>query len=102
MAIAITVEALPAAYGDCLRVECLRDQGRPWRMIIDAEPEEASSALTDRLEALPTAERVIDVVVVTHIDSDHLGGLLPVLERSDIEFGDVWFNALPQLPDDGT
>ena len=25
--------------------------------------------------------------------------MLPLLAREDIEFGDVWFNALPQLPE---
>jgi hypothetical protein len=69
-------------------------------MVIDGGPPEAAEVLATRVDALPAPERAIDVVVVTHIDSDHIGGLLPLLERSDVRFGDVWFNALPQLPDD--
>jgi Metallo-beta-lactamase superfamily len=67
-------------------------------MVVDGGPPEAAGALEKRLNALPPGERVLDVVVVSHIDSDHIGGMLPLLAREDIEVGDVWFNALPQLP----
>jgi Metallo-beta-lactamase superfamily len=67
-------------------------------MVVDGGPPEAAGALEARLDALPPGERVIDVVVVSHIDSDHIGGMLPFLAREDIDVGDVWFNALPQLP----
>jgi Metallo-beta-lactamase superfamily len=97
---AIVVEGLPAAYGDCLWVECNRERARPWRMVIDGGPPEAASALARRVDELPAGEREIDVVVVTHIDSDHIGGMLPLLERTDVTFHDVWFNGLPQLPVD--
>jgi hypothetical protein len=70
-------------------------------MVVDGGPPEASGALQARLDALPPGERVLDVVVVSHIDSDHIGGMLPLLAREDIEVGDVWFNALPQLPAPG-
>jgi beta-lactamase superfamily II metal-dependent hydrolase len=100
MTAAIVVEALPAAYGDCLWVECRRDDARAWRMVIDGGPPEAAAALARRVDALPAGEREIDVVVVTHIDSDHIGGVLPLLERTDVTFHDVWFNGLPQLPAD--
>ena len=99
MPTAITLEALPAAYGDCLWIECAR-AGRPWRMVVDGGPPEAATALEARIAGLGPDERAIDVVVVTHVDSDHIGGLLSVLTRTDVSVGDVWFNALPQLPQD--
>jgi hypothetical protein len=67
-------------------------------MVIDGGPPEAAGALQARVDALPPGERVLDVVVVSHVDSDHVAGVLPLLAREDIEVGDVWFNALPQLP----
>jgi hypothetical protein len=44
---------------------------------------------------------VFDLVVVSHIDSDHIGGLLPLLASTelDIRFKDVWFNGLTHLPE---
>jgi hypothetical protein len=67
-------------------------------MVVDGGPPEAAEALQARVDALPAGERVVDLVVVSHIDSDHIGGMLPFLAREDVEVGDVWFNALPQLP----
>src|SRR4051812_26431012 len=97
MAAAITVEGLEGAYGDALWIECAR-AGRPWRMVVDGGPPEAAGALAARVDALPPGERELDVVVVSHIDSDHIGGMLPLLARDDLEIGDDWFNGLPQLP----
>lgn len=97
MSAAITVEVLRGAYGDALWIECAR-AGAPWRMVVDGGPPEAAGALAARVDSLPPDERVLDVVVVSHIDSDHIGGMLPLLARSDLEIRDVWFNGLPQLP----
>lgn len=101
MAAAVTIEVLHAAYGDSIWIECARDDARPWRMLIDGGPPEAAAAVEARVDALPPGDRAIDVVVVTHIDSDHIGGMLPLLARDDIEVEDVWFNGLPQLPTSG-
>ena len=68
-------------------------------MLVDGGPPEAAAAVEARVDALPPGERVLDVVVVTHIDSDHIAGMLPLLAREDVEVGDVWFNALQQLPE---
>jgi hypothetical protein len=97
MGAAITVEVLRGEYGDALWIECARASG-PWRMVVDGGPPEASGALAARVDALPPGDRVLDVVVVSHIDSDHIGGVLPLLARDDLEIGDVWFNGLSQLP----
>ena len=70
-------------------------------MLVDGGPPEAYGALKARVDALASGERVFDVVVVSHIDSDHIGGMLPLLAREDIDVGDVWFNALAQLPAPG-
>jgi hypothetical protein len=101
VAAAITVDVLRAAYGDAIWIECARDSDRPWRMVVDGGPPEAADALRARVDALPPGERALDVVVVSHIDSDHIGGMLPLLAREDLDVGDVWFNALPQLPEPG-
>jgi flavorubredoxin len=56
------------------------------------------------LSRLPTADRRLDLLVISHIDDDHIGSILPLIERSDAELpglsiDDVWFNGLPQLPE---
>jgi len=101
----VVVEALPAQRGDCLWVECLRPGRSPWRMLIDGGMPECWPAVRDRIALAAQAQPVhIDLVVVSHIDADHIGGLLPLFAARElpVTFGDVWFNGLPQLPTNGT
>ncbi len=99
---AMTMEALPASRGDSLWVECPRPGERPWRLLVDGGMPESWEALRSRIERLPAAERVVDLAVVTHIDADHIGGMIPLFAALDlgVRYGDIWFNGLPQLPED--
>jgi hypothetical protein len=95
---AIHVEVLPARLGDCLLVECPRADGTTWRMLVDGGPPDTWPLLEARLRRLAPEDRHIDVAVVTHIDSDHIGGMLPFL-ASDLadDVGDFWFNGRTHL-----
>lgn len=94
---AIRLEVLPAAYGDCLLIECPVGK-RVWRMLVDTGPDDTYAALRARLAAIlpgATGYRRIDLFVVTHIDHDHIGGAARLLadKALKLDFGDVWFNA---------
>jgi len=99
MVTAIRVELLPARLGDCLVVECPRVGDRPWRMLVDGGPPDTWPLLRSRLQQAAREQRAIDVAVITHVDSDHIGGMIPFL-TSDLakEVGDVWFNGATHLP----
>jgi len=99
MATAIRVEVLPARLDDCLLVECLRPGRRPWRMLIDGGPPDTWPLLKARLDRLPLSDPTIDIAVVTHIDSDHIGGMIPFLasDFARAHVRDVWFNGRPQV-----
>ncbi|MEU6223363.1 MBL fold metallo-hydrolase [Streptomyces sp. NPDC047042] len=97
----IRVEALPAAEGDCLWVEWTH-AGRPHRMLIDGGTRGRArlpEGLADRLGRLPVHDRRFDLVVCTHIDTDHIGGLLDLFTRPPEGFGadEVWFNGRDHL-----
>ena len=97
---AISVDVLPAGYGDCLLLSCPVGE-RTWRLLVDTGPDECWPMLRARLAQLPTDEegkRRIDLAVISHIDHDHIGGAgLLFSDRSlGLSFGDVWFNAPPR------
>jgi beta-lactamase superfamily II metal-dependent hydrolase len=98
---AITVEVLPAAYGDCLLVTCPRPGGT-WRLLVDTGPDETWDVLRGRLSDIPTDEngrRHIDLVIVSHIDQDHIGAtrFLFADQTLGLDFGDIWFNGRHHL-----
>jgi hypothetical protein len=44
---------------------------------------------------------MLDLLVVTHVDQDHILGVLAMIEdrRRPVQFGDIWFNGYDQLHD---
>lgn len=97
---AVTLEVLPAGYGDCLLVTCPVGR-RNWRLLVDTGPDETYPALKSRLAQIPPdsrGQRRIDLFIVSHIDHDHIGGAALLLRDRDLNlsFGDIWFNAPPR------
>ncbi|HEX3036614.1 MAG TPA: MBL fold metallo-hydrolase, partial [Thermodesulfobacteriota bacterium] len=54
------------------------------QMLIDGGPNK--KVLSELGEVMPFYDRSIDVVVATHPDADHIGGLPEVLERYDVSY----------------
>jgi beta-lactamase superfamily II metal-dependent hydrolase len=93
------VEMLPAEQGDALWIE-YGSGSRPHRVLIDAGVRGTADVVKARAATLTQAERRFDLLVVTHVDSDHIGGIPQLLaDRSlGLHFDDVWFNAWRHLP----
>lgn len=97
----LRVEMLPAAQGDALWIEYGTDTDVR-RILIDGGTKGSwDEGLRARVERLPPAERRFDLLVVTHIDADHIDGALALLQNEDLsaQFDDVWFNGFKHLPD---
>lgn len=94
----LTVTALPAGYGDCLWVE-YGEEGAPHVLLIDAGPS-APAQLKARLQQLAQRGGRLELVVVTHVDADHIAGMLTLLENDfyGVPVRDLWFNGLRHLP----
>jgi hypothetical protein len=88
------IEMLPARQGDCLWIE-YGSANDVHRVLVDGGPEGTFEPLRARVEALPPAERHLDLVVATHVDRDHVAGLIPLLQARGLglRIDDVWFNA---------
>jgi len=92
-----TIEMLPAERGDCLWIT-YGVPGDLHQVVIDGGPLETIPTLVPELErrikGLPGQANRIDLLVVTHIDADHVQGVVSLLsEASRIKlFRDIWFN----------
>jgi competence protein ComEC len=73
------VAFLDVGQGDAILITT--PQGR--QILVDGGP--GSSALTSALgQRMPFWDRSIDLVVLTHADTDHISGLVEVLQRYDV------------------
>lgn len=91
---------MPARRGDSLWIE-YGDPTRPHRILIDGGTSGTYHELRTKLLGLPAEERSLELLVVTHIDDDHIAGILRLLvdEGLGLRIRDLWFNGYRHLPD---
>ncbi|MBN1660534.1 MAG: MBL fold metallo-hydrolase [Anaerolineae bacterium] len=94
----LRIEMLPADNGDCLWIE----YGPPHnvrRILIDGGTHATYEPLRERIKRLGEVERTFELLVVTHVDNDHIDGVVRLLQNPDLnyKFDDVWFNGWDQL-----
>ncbi len=93
------VEMLPAAHGDCLLIT-YGSSGARNRLLIDCGTRSVAGRIRERVAQLSRKERQFELFVLTHIDSDHIGGAIEFLQQDafGLTFEDVWFNGWKHLP----
>jgi beta-lactamase superfamily II metal-dependent hydrolase len=93
------LDVLPARHGDALWLSY--GPNRRHRILIDGGPrsKETTSMVRELLENDPKGVRLI---VVSHIDADHITGVLNILTDRKVSLrpGDIWFNGWQHLPTD--
>jgi hypothetical protein len=92
----LRLEVLPARHGDCLLLQW--GVGASYsRMLIDAGPAPAYNGIARRLHALDAP--TVDVLVMTHVDADHIEGTILAANDSDLGLSirQVWYNGAPHL-----
>lgn len=89
------IHLLPAAHGDCLLIE----YGAHHRFLIDGGVARTYDTLRAQIGSIPEAERRLELLVVTHVDADHIEGIVRMLTDGTISMsiGDVWFNGREHL-----
>lgn len=92
------IEMLPAREGDCLWLR-YGNAATPRQILIDGGRKGTAKDLKARLAALKPAERSFELLIVTHVDRDHIEGVLSLLTDKTLKvtFKDVWFNGFDHL-----
>lgn len=99
-----TVDMLPAYLGDSLWIE-YGDPARPNRFLIDGGLVGTVDAIERKIHAVADKEGRcrLELLVLTHVDADHIEGLIKLLGKPDLplDIDDVWFNGQDHLPQPG-
>lgn len=94
---------LPAGEGDAFHLQWGPNDDRR-QLLIDMGVRATGRDLRDRIKAMQSTERHFDLLVVTHVDTDHIYGVLSALVDAEpidgFDFGDVWFNGWTHLNGD--
>ena len=89
------LDVLAAGHGDALVITYGRAD-RPARILIDGGPARSyEDGLRRYIRDLPEDQRHFELLVVTHIDADHIDGAILLMrdrQRLGVTFGEVWFN----------
>lgn len=98
----LSIHMLAAGNGDCLWIE-YGDEVRPKRILIDAGTVGTyPKSLGPKIQATVESEGSckFELFVVTHIDSDHIGGAIEFLKNATttgVSIKDIWFNGFFHL-----
>jgi hypothetical protein len=92
------VEMLPAAHGDSLWIE-YGDADATNRVLIDGGPVPTYKFIEKRIEQVPDGERYFELIVLTHVDADHVEGLVRLFAEKPLPFtvDKVIFNGWRQM-----
>lgn len=93
----IEVKMLQAEEGDCFLVY-IEDNGKKYNILIDGGTEETyEEVLKDELQKIFDRGEVIDLIIITHICSDHLDGVKAFFgdekEETKNKVKEIWFNS---------
>ena len=97
-----SIHVFPAQRGDALWIEYGAGNA-PQHLLIDGGiAATGRTHLLQRIEELGTPLH-FELLVITHIDLDHIQGILAFLEElpDGVTFGDIWFNGWDQLKASG-
>jgi beta-lactamase superfamily II metal-dependent hydrolase len=92
------VHLLPAAFGDGILIE-YGQPGDEHYILIDGGPYYNFEKLADAIKQVAPKLQTIDLLVITHIDIDHIDGIITLLNQNNLPYtiNEVWFNGYNEL-----
>lgn len=96
----LSIHVLNAEHGDCLWIE-YGDTAKPSRILVDAGTPGTFKHLKLLLEAVRTDVPSHELLVITHVDEDHIGGSLKLIGDPLLaaQFEHIWFNGRRHMLD---
>lgn len=94
----LSLEMLPAREGDCILLS-YADGARKRHILVDGGRAATWKDLKKRVENIPDDEREFELLVISHVDRDHIEGVVTLLSDTNcpITFKDIWFNGYGHL-----
>lgn len=96
----ITVKMFPAKNGDCFLVS-LGVENKKHILIDCGYAETYNNFLKSELETIAKNKEMIDLMVVSHVDQDHILGAISFLKDNNkshfIKIGEIWHNSYRHL-----
>lgn len=91
------VHLLPAGFGDSILIEYGKDE--PNYILIDSGPYHEFKDVMDGIKLVAPNLTEIELLVVTHVDIDHIDGIVVMLNQPTLPFKikQVWFNGRNEL-----
>jgi hypothetical protein len=92
------MHSLYAGHGDCLWIE-YGEEAHPHRIVVDCGTAGTYQCLQRALDFVRDMPGENELLVITHVDSDHIAGALPLLADATNAsfFKDIWFNGRRHL-----
>lgn len=93
-----SITLMPASEGDCLWIE-YGDAAAPNRVLFDMGRQSTYAHVKQRFEKLSPDQRKFELLVISHIDRDHIEGALAFFTDPEplVTFKEIWFNGYRHL-----
>lgn len=95
----LSIKLLPAGYGDCILLST--DDKKPVNILIDGGLAKTyNEFIKKEMAYILQLNQKLNLVICTHIDNDHISGLVELLNNSYYRLIDsIWYNGLIQMID---
>ncbi len=91
------IHLLPASFGDSILIEY--GESTAHYILIDGGPFSNYEEMISGLRRVAPAIKGLELLVITHIDIDHIDGIITLLKgkNPDFEIRDIWFNGQEEI-----
>lgn len=93
----LTIKLVPAEYGDCIFISIKGEKS--FNILIDGGTRKTyRNFIKTEIQYIKNMGQELDLMICTHMDYDHISGLIEILKNENAEFvKEVWYNGFLQV-----